>query len=103
MENNNLIRKHVLEKAVTYTCSDRAAEYGTPEENFTAIAKLWSCWLGVEISAHDVAIMMTLLKIGRMKTGVSKDDTYIDACGYLAIGAEIVLSKGEWYKIVGEL
>ena len=95
MEKNELIRKQILEKAVTYTCGDREANYGTPEENFTAIAKLWSCWLGIDISAHDVAILMALLKIGRMQTGALKDDTYIDACGYLACGAEIALKNKE--------
>lgn len=95
MEKNELIRKQILENAVTYTCGDREVDYGTPEENFTAIAKLWSCWLDIEISAHDVAILMTLLKIGRMQTGGPKDDTYIDACGYLACGAEIALKNKE--------
>jgi len=88
-----MTRNEILETANTYICGDREADYGTPEENFTAIAKLWSCWLDIEISAHDVAIMMTLLKIGRLQTGAPKEDTYVDACGYLACGAEIVLKS----------
>lgn len=88
-----MIRKDILDGASTCVCSVREEEYGTPEENFKAIADLWSLWLGHEVTAHDVAVMMTLLKIGRLKTGKPKEDTYIDACGYLALAAEIKLTE----------
>lgn len=88
-----MIRKDILDTAETYICSQREAEYGTPEDNFKSIAELWSYWLGVEIYAHDVAVMMALLKVARLKTGQPKEDTYIDACGYMAIAAEIALGK----------
>ena len=32
---------------------------------------------------------MALLKIARIATGTFKEDSYIDACGYLACGAEL--------------
>ena len=42
-----------------------------------------------DVEALDVAMMMTLLKVARIKTGHYKADSYIDACGYLAFAAEI--------------
>lgn len=88
-----MIRGEILKIASECVCSVREDDYGSPEENFKAIAETWSWWLGQEITAHDVTVMMALLKIGRLKTGKPKDDTYIDACGYLALAGEIKLTE----------
>jgi len=34
--------------------------------------------------------MMTLLKIARLKSGSDNVDNWVDACGYLACGGELV-------------
>ena len=90
-----MIRKDILDAATNYVCVQREEEYGTPEDNFHAIAVLWSYWLGVPVNAHDVPIMMALLKIARIKTGQTKDDNYIDGCGYLACAGEIRISSSQ--------
>ena len=87
MENNT--RRKVLEEAVKCVCKDREGQYGSPENSFNEIAKLWTVWLGIRVTPRDVAVMMTMLKIARIKTGHFKEDSYIDACGYLACAAEI--------------
>lgn len=56
---------------------------------FALIANLWSVYLEHDVSAHDVGIMMALLKIARIKDGRFKADSYIDAAGYIACAAEI--------------
>jgi hypothetical protein len=45
--------------------------------------------MGHEISATDVAVMMTLLKIARIQVNAAHADNWIDGCGYLAIGGEL--------------
>ena len=45
--------------------------------------------MGVKIEAHDVAILMTLLKVARTKLGAVSEDTYIDMAAYSAIAGEI--------------
>tara|TARA_R100001594_G_scaffold73395_2_gene107993 strand:+ start:1025 stop:1192 length:168 start_codon:yes stop_codon:yes gene_type:complete len=45
--------------------------------------------LGIELDAHDVAILMLLLKIARTKSGNPTEDTYIDMVGYSAIAGEV--------------
>ena len=52
------------------------------------IAKLWSAYLDISISPHDVAVCMTLLKIARTKLGSRSSDTYVDAAAYMAIAGE---------------
>ena len=61
--------------------------------NFTAIAGFWSVYKGVEFTANDVAMMMALLKIARIRTGTATDDSYVDLAGYAACGAEINSNK----------
>ena len=63
-------------------------DYGDKIINHNNIAKLWSAYLDINISAHDVAICMTLLKIARTKLGSRASDTYIDAAAYMAIAGE---------------
>ena len=72
---------------------DRAADHGNMEDNFTTIVNYWSVHLGVNVSATDVAVMMNLLKVARIKSNATPPDNWIDACGYMACGGEIA-SKG---------
>lgn len=64
-----------------------------PEDNFAFIAQLWSTYTGRIYTAHDVAIMMALFKIARIKSGTGAEDSYTDACGYVALAADIRLGK----------
>ena len=82
-------RKTILETAKKYVCNDRNNQYGEPEDSFKAIADLWAGYLGTEISAKDVAAMMVLFKMARVRTGAGKSDNWIDAAGYCACGGEI--------------
>jgi hypothetical protein len=87
----NTTRKHILSEAERCVCTDREQQYGSPEDNFSLIARLWREYLDTDkpITAHDVAVMMALLKIARIATGTFKADSYIDACGYLACAGEL--------------
>jgi hypothetical protein len=81
-------RKDCLETAMGYVCGDRAADYGSVEKNFSTIAEFWSAYLGCDVQARDVAAMMALMKIARVKAG-KKDDNWVDLAGYAACGAEV--------------
>lgn len=83
------VRSQILHEAEDCVCRDRNSQYGDPEDNFNAIADLWEAYKGVCFSAQDVAIMMTLMKVGRIMTGTQKRDSYVDAIGYLACAGEI--------------
>ena len=93
--NKSKMRAEILDAAKEIICNDRNAQYGEPEDNFAEIAKLWSDYLDEDISAQDVAMMMTLFKIARIKTGGVKMDNYVDAAGYIACGGEISIKGGD--------
>lgn len=83
-------RKEILNAAIKTVCEERQDSYGKPENNFAIIAHLWSGYLGgVVLKAEDVAIMMILLKLARIRTGKFKPDNYIDIAGYAACAAEV--------------
>lgn len=86
-------REAMLDIAKKCVCGDRDHSYGNPENNFGMIAKLWSDYLGVEVSAVDVSMMMVLFKAARVKTGTAKIDSFIDIAGYAACGCEIAMSE----------
>lgn len=81
-------RVELLEAAAKCVCGQRQEDYGEIEDNFGCIAALWSVYKGTEFTAKDVAMMMALLKIARIKAS-DKVDSYVDLAGYAACGAEI--------------
>ena len=60
-------RAEVLDTAKEYVTKDRANDHGDMENNFSTIADYWSVHLDIEITSSDVAVMMALLKIARIK------------------------------------
>lgn len=81
-------RKEILETAIDVVCEKRQDAYGNCEDNFSLIAKLWSDYTETDITAKDVAMMMILLKMARIKTGNYKSDNFVDIAGYAACGGE---------------
>lgn len=83
-----MFRKQILENAIRTVCQDRRDKYGQIEDNFGLIADLWSSYLGASVTAVDVAMMMGMLKMARIKTGKYTQDNFVDLAGYAACGAE---------------
>ena len=96
-----MIRPDILSNAHRCVCGEREDDYGTPENNFGLIGKMWTLYLKAAhpdlqsvmpndgISALDVSMMMSLLKVARIATGRPKEDNFIDLAGYAACGGEI--------------
>ena len=89
-----MTRPEILDKAKECVCGQREQDYGSPENNFETIAKLWNDYIGFVaeddmLTAKDVAMMMALLKIARIRTGTATADSFVDLAGYAACGGEI--------------
>ena len=84
-----------LKEAISLSGIDRQKDYGDKVDNHNNIARLWSAYLEIEIEAHDVAILMALLKIARTKLGAVSKDTYIDMAAYSAIAGEIKFKENK--------
>jgi hypothetical protein len=89
--------KTYCEEAAALVGGDRAVQHGDKLINHQNIAALWTAWLyrrGLisevsELSAHDAAVMMVLLKVARTLTGAHNPDDYRDGVGYLAIAGSL--------------
>ena len=79
-------RDEILETAAKIVTGGRNKQYGEPEDNFAVIAEYWSTYLSqhsggrvILLTPMDVAIMMALLKIGRITTaGEFVADSFMD-------------------------
>ena len=71
--------------------NERGESYGPVKRggNITRTAALWSAFLGVNITEHDVAWMMVLLKGSRSKQDPEHLDNFLDAHGYLDIAEQL--------------
>lgn len=99
-----MTREEILSKAKECVCGQREQDYGSPESNFELIADLWNAYLystedgaGL-ITPTDVAMMMALLKIARIRNGGGTGDSFVDLAGYAACGGELnSLSKDVFF------
>jgi hypothetical protein len=85
----------LLSQAKDLVGGDRHKDYGDKVDNHNNISKLWSAYLDVDVSAHDVSLMMVLLKMARTKLGKVSEDTYVDMSAYSAIAGEIKFRGGK--------
>ena len=84
-------RKAVLDAAAQAVLQDRNAAYGSVENNFQDIANVWMWFLGErvhKITPIDVAHMMILMKMARLKYNPNHRDSKVDVAGYAACAAE---------------
>lgn len=82
-------RGKILAHAAALVDGPRNADYGDPVENHERIAALWSEVLGIEVTAEQVALCLIQLKIARLVNSPRHADSWLDICGYGAIGGEI--------------
>jgi hypothetical protein len=85
-------REALLREAISIVTDDRESVSDEPEDNFRQIADYWSLHLDTHVRSHDVAIMMTLLKLARLKSSPTSRDGWVDSAGYMACGGEIALA-----------
>lgn len=98
-------RAEILEAARVCVCGEREQDYGKLENNFETVGLLWGVYLRAahpefakvmainHINAKDVAVMMGLLKVGRIATG-NKEDNFVDLAGYAACAGEVAAAEG---------
>jgi len=88
----------ILERAIKLVCGKRQQDYGDPEINFANIADGWNIIIqnaDGKITASDVCTMMAWLKSCRLMNTPNHADSWVDAAGYLALGAQMALGEPE--------
>ena len=72
---------NILQEADKITSGDRQEDYGSPLEDFTRVADLWSVILGKKVYANQVPLCMIALKMSR-EIHKHKRDNLVDIAGY---------------------
>lgn len=93
-----MTRAEILDAAKKCVTGGRDDDYGQPEDNFDAIARLWKAYIetahpeevdcSIFPDAVDVAVMMALVKIARIAKTWNAD-SFVDLAGYAACAGEI--------------
>ena len=83
----------ILRVAYELVNAERQDDYGPPAASFARIAVLWSAYLGHSVTAHDVAMLMALLKVSR-EAHQHKPDNLVDGAAYLALAADMAAMEG---------
>ena len=78
---------NVLQEATNLIYGDRQDAYGSVNESFSRIARLWTEMLQVPVTADQVALCLIQLKVARAMNDTNqarpiKRDTIVDIAGY---------------------
>jgi hypothetical protein len=84
-----MLAQDICYRAGDLVGGEKRRQHGDPEAVHAGVAALWSTYLGHRLTAHDVAILMILLKVARTTTGTHNIDDYIDIAGYAGIAAKL--------------
>ena len=89
-----MISQDILKESKKLIGGNRHKDYGDKLTNHTNIAALWSIFLRKEVTPHDVAVCMALVKVARLMHQ-HKKDSYVDMAAYAAIAGEIEARTGK--------
>ena len=81
-------REEILQEAETLINGDRAKDYGDAYVNHKRIADMWSVVFGKDVTVRQVILCMIAMKVARLVHD-SKEDSWVDVCGYAALGGEL--------------
>ena len=81
--------EEILRTAADLVSGPRKEQHGDVMEVFGTATSLLHRVSGEVIDEWDGIMFMVCLKLARIKHGAFNIDDYIDACGYLALAAEV--------------
>lgn len=83
-------RASVLAEAEALVNGDRNSQYGDPIQDFRRTADMWNAYLGLvgsdRLLPHDVAALIAMVKLSRIRWSPGKRDHWADLAGYAACG-----------------
>jgi len=94
-------KEDILKKSAELVTGHRAKDYGDALENFDRIATGWNVIMNGALTSHGyltaqhVALMMDWVKTARLLNTLDHEDSWIDKCGYSAIGGSFSGEKSE--------
>ena len=81
-------RDKALKKAEGLVSTESAEVYGDARLNHQRIATMRSVIFGVKVTVPMVYLAMVAVKMSRLINTPDHEDSWVDICGYGALGAE---------------
>lgn len=90
-------RRQLLVRAEECVLKERNATYGPPTQDFDRIAGMLNELYHGEFifEAHDVAMIMIVLKLSRLRHSAGHFDNWVDIAGYAACGWECSVEESK--------
>lgn len=88
------LRVTILDEAANLIVGQRNKDYGDPVENHQHIADIANAITGHALSARDVALILSAVKLARLAKSPDHRDSYVDLCGYTGIAYECAVAEG---------
>lgn len=91
-------RAEMLDETRHLITGDRNNQYGPPTQDFRRTAEALTAMGyrrpgGKPLEPHDVAIIVSMIKISRLMWSPEKKDHWVDLAGYAACGYECVVDS----------
>jgi hypothetical protein len=83
--------------SATDVISDRGAVYGHPRINQYRIAMRLQQLFEIPVTDYQACLALVEVKLSRLQETPTHLDSYIDACAYLALAAELSTEEDELY------
>jgi len=91
------MRANEILLSATDVIGDRGAIYGNPKINQDRIARRLSNLFEIPIQDYEACLAMVEVKLSRIQETKGHIDSYIDACAYLALAAQLATEEDELY------
>ncbi|CAB4138698.1 hypothetical protein UFOVP333_11 [uncultured Caudovirales phage] len=75
----------------------RGAVYGHPKINQDRIARRLSNLLDIPVEDYQACLAMVEVKLSRIQESPKHLDSYIDACAYIALAAQLQTEEDDLY------
>lgn len=76
--------RSIMQEAHDLVNGPRQQDYGSPRDNWSRTAKIWSAILGIEVTAEQAVRCMVGVKLARQCHKPSRDNL-VDIAGYAGV------------------
>jgi hypothetical protein len=79
--------------------NERNPKYGDMRVGMNNVAQIASIITGIELTAHDVALVLHAVKLSRLGGDRKNPDHYIDGVNYMAFAGELITEESDPYNL----
>ena len=79
--------------------NERNPKYGDMRVGMNNVAQIASIITGIELTAHDVALVLHAVKLLRLSGDRKNPDHYIDGVNYMAFAGELITEEKDPYDL----